>query len=32
MPTTHDQSVPKTLLEALLDLWDRNNTHLVVEE
>jgi uncharacterized damage-inducible protein DinB len=29
MSTTHDQSVPETLLEALLDSWDRNNTILV---
>jgi uncharacterized damage-inducible protein DinB len=29
MATTHDQSVSGTLLEALLDSWDRNNTILV---
>jgi hypothetical protein len=28
MSTTHDQSLPETLLEALLDSWDRNNTIL----
>src|SRR4051794_25336008 len=29
MSTTQDGSVPETLLEALLDSWDRNNTILV---
>jgi hypothetical protein len=32
MPTTHDKKLLESLLEALLDLWDRNNTHSVVEE
>jgi hypothetical protein len=32
MPTTHDQKLFEPLLEALLDSWDRNNTHSVVEE
>jgi uncharacterized damage-inducible protein DinB len=29
MPTTRDENLLETLLEALLDSWDRNNTILV---